>query len=109
MESKTNTILDAIREQDESLAEFLEPMMHELQDLEKTLKDLRSLPRYQVHSSDKHKQKVLPVGKLYKEYLTLYTATIKTVLSVLKDQDLSDTNDAIQEFMELAREKFGGL
>lgn len=63
---------------DENLLPVIENVVY----LEEILSELRTQPKIKIHPTDPTKQKVLPVAKLYKEYMQQYLNAVKVLMRI---------------------------
>lgn len=74
-------------------------LVDEILFLESKLRELKSLPFYKTHPSDNQKQKLLPVGRLYKELLQQYNQCLK-VFAGLTGNDAENEESPLRKWIK---------
>lgn len=79
-------------------------LVDEIVFIESKLAEIKILPFYKVHPDDPLRQKVLPVGKLYKELLQQYNSCLKLFAS-MTGHDMEDEESPLRKWVKERSER----
>ena len=101
-ETRKEELLKAIGQLDDGQLKIVGPLIDEAIFLEDELAWYKKLPRFVVHEKDNQKQKALPAGKTYREYLQQYTNVIKTLAGIARRGE-GEEESPLRKYMENMR------
>lgn len=78
----------------------IEPLISEIDFMEKRLAQLRKLPHIRIHPKDRSRQETTPACKQYKETMQAYLNAVKVILTALQRTETSAADELIEKLSE---------
>lgn len=102
MASETRRLLlDAIFANiDGTQKELIDPLLDEIVFLEQRMKELKQMPFITTHPRKPHMQKTTPAAKQYKECSQSYMNAIRILVSILRQQEISEQDEMLKRLEE---------